>query len=156
MAYFLSLLLYLTHIYFLNESWWSKNLVTAVVQLPHHVWLFESPLTHARFPCPSPSSGVGPSSCPLHRWCHLAISSLLPSSPSAFNLSQYQGLFQWVGWLRFRRFYLLFPFTNQSILKEISPEYSLEGLMLKLKLQYFGHLMRRTDSFEKILILGKI
>ena len=46
--------------------------------------------------------------------------------------------------------------SNQSILKEISPEYSLEGLMLKLKLQYFGHLMRRTDSFEKTLMLGKI
>ena len=46
--------------------------------------------------------------------------------------------------------------SNQSILKEISPEYSLEGLMLKLKLQFFGHLMRRTDSFEKTLILGKI
>ena len=46
--------------------------------------------------------------------------------------------------------------SNQSILKEISPEYSLKGLMLKLKLQYFGHLMRRTDSFEKTLILGKI
>ena len=45
--------------------------------------------------------------------------------------------------------------TNQSILKEISPEYSLGGQMLKLKLQYFGHPMRRTDSFEKILILGK-
>ena len=45
---------------------------------------------------------------------------------------------------------------NQSILKEISPEYSLEGLMLKLKLQYFGHLMRRTDSLEKTLMLGKI
>ena len=45
--------------------------------------------------------------------------------------------------------------SNQSILKEISPEYSLEGLMLKLKLQYFGHLMRRTDSFEKTLVLGK-
>ena len=44
----------------------------------------------------------------------------------------------------------------QSILKEISPEYSLEGLMLKLKLQYFGHLIRRTDSFEKTLMLGKI
>ena len=44
---------------------------------------------------------------------------------------------------------------NQSILKEISPEYSLEGLMLKLKLQYFGHLMRRTDSLEKTLMLGK-
>ena len=46
--------------------------------------------------------------------------------------------------------------SNQSILKEISPEYSLEGLMLKLKLQYFGHLMRRVDSFEKTLMLGKI
>ena len=46
--------------------------------------------------------------------------------------------------------------SNQSILKKISPEYSLEGLMLKLKLQYFGHLMRKTDSFEKILMLGKI
>ena len=46
--------------------------------------------------------------------------------------------------------------SNQSILKEISPEYSLEGLMLKLKFQYFGHLMRRTDSFEKTLMLGKI
>ena len=45
--------------------------------------------------------------------------------------------------------------SNQFILKEISPEYSLEGLMLKLKLQYFGHLMLRTDSFEKILMLGK-
>ena len=46
--------------------------------------------------------------------------------------------------------------SNQSILKEISPEYSLEGLMLKLQLQYFGHLMQRTDSMEKALMLGKI
>ena len=46
--------------------------------------------------------------------------------------------------------------SNQSILKEISPEYSLKGLMLKLKLQSFGHLMQRTDSFEKTLMLGKI
>ena len=46
--------------------------------------------------------------------------------------------------------------SNQSILKEINPEYSLEGLMLKLKLQYFGYLMRRIDSFEKTLMLGKI
>jgi len=55
---------------------------------------------------------------------------------------------------------LKIPYTprrsNQSILKEISPEYSLNGLMLKLKLQYFGHVMRRTDSFEKTLMLGKI
>ena len=46
--------------------------------------------------------------------------------------------------------------SNQSILKEISPEYSLEGLMLKLKLQYFGHLMRRADSLEETLMLGKV
>ena len=46
--------------------------------------------------------------------------------------------------------------SNQSILKEMSPEYSLEGLMLKLKLQYFGHLMWRTDSLEKMLMLGEI
>ena len=46
--------------------------------------------------------------------------------------------------------------SNQSILKEISPEYSLEGLMLKLKLQYFGHLMQRTDSLENTLMVGKI
>ena len=51
--------------------------------------------------------------------------------------------------------YFLF-FSNQSILKEISSEHSLEGLMLKLKLQYFGHLMQRTDSLEKTLMLGKI
>ena len=46
--------------------------------------------------------------------------------------------------------------SNQSILKEIDPEYSLEGLMLKMKLQYFGYLMQRADSFEKTLVLGKI
>ena len=46
--------------------------------------------------------------------------------------------------------------SNQSILKEISPVYSLEGVMLKLKLQYFGHMLQRTDSFEKTLMLGKI
>ena len=45
--------------------------------------------------------------------------------------------------------------SNQSMLQEVSPEYSLEGLMLKLKLQYFGHLMQRTDSLEKTLMLGK-
>ena len=59
-------------------------------------------------------------------------------------------------WRRFLRVPWTARRSNQSILKEISPEYSLEGLMLKLKLQYFGHLMRRTDSFEKILLLGEI
>ena len=51
---------------------------------------------------------------------------------------------------------MLFILRNKSILKEISPEYSLEGLILKLKLQYFGHLMQRADSSEKTLMLGKI
>ena len=59
-------------------------------------------------------------------------------------------------WRRFLRVPLTARRSNQSILKEISPEYSLEGLMLNLKLQYFGHLMRRTDFLEKSLMLGKI
>ena len=59
-------------------------------------------------------------------------------------------------WRRLLRALWTARISSQSILKEISPEYSLEGLMLKLKLQYFGHLMRRTDSFEKTLMLGKI
>ena len=59
-------------------------------------------------------------------------------------------------WRRLLRVHWTTRRSNQSNLKEISPEYSLEGLMLKLKLQYFGHLMQRTDSFEKTLMLGKI
>ena len=59
-------------------------------------------------------------------------------------------------WRRFLRVRWTARRSNQSILKEISPEYSLEGLMLKLKLQYFGHLMRRTDSLGKTLTLAKI
>ena len=59
-------------------------------------------------------------------------------------------------WRRLLRVSWIARTSNQSILKEISPDYSLEGLMLKLKLQYFGHLMQRVDSFEKTLILGKI
>ena len=59
-------------------------------------------------------------------------------------------------WRRLLRVLCTARTSNQFILKEISPEYSLEGLMLKLKLQYFGHLMRRTDSSEKTLMLGKI
>ena len=66
----------------------------------------------------------------------------------------------WWFWTVVWRRLLRVPWTargsNQSILKEISPEYSLEGLILKLKLQYFGHLMRRSDSFEKTLMLAKI
>ena len=59
-------------------------------------------------------------------------------------------------WRRLLRVPWTIKRSNESILKEISPECSLEGLMLKLKLQYFGHLMRRADSFEKTLMLGKI
>ena len=62
---------------------------------------------------------------------------------------------QWC-WRRLLRVSWNARISNQSILKEISPEYSLEGLMLKLKLQYFGHLMQRADSLEKTLMLGKI
>ena len=65
----------------------------------------------------------------------------------AFELWYWKSLLR-VSWTKSR--------SNQSILKEISPGFSLEGLMLKLKLQYFGHLMRRADSFEKTLMLGKI
>ena len=66
------------------------------------------------------------------------------------------GAFELWCWRRLLRVPWTARRSNQSILKEISPEYSLEGLMLKLKLQYFGHLMRRTDSLEKTLMLGKI
>ena len=59
-------------------------------------------------------------------------------------------------WRRFLRVPWIARRSNQSILKEINPEYSLEGLMLKLRVQYFGHLIQRTDSFEKTLMLGKI
>ena len=65
------------------------------------------------------------------------------------------GFEQWC-WRRLLRVSWTARRSNQSILKEISPDYSLEELMLKLKLQYFGHLMRRSDSFEKTLMLGKI
>ena len=64
--------------------------------------------------------------------------------------------FELWGWRRLLRVPWAARRSNQSILKEISHEYSLEGLMLKLKLQYFGHLMQRTDSFEKTLMLGKV
>ena len=63
--------------------------------------------------------------------------------------------FELWSWRRLLRVPWIARRTNQSIVKEISPEYSLEGLMLKLKLQYFGHLMKRTDSFEKLLMLEK-
>ena len=64
--------------------------------------------------------------------------------------------FQIVVWRRLLRILWTAGWSNQSILKEINPEHSLEGLMMKLKLQYFGHLMQRADSLEKTLMLGKI
>ena len=64
--------------------------------------------------------------------------------------------FELLCWRRFLRVPWTVRRSNQSILKEINPEYSLRGLMLKLRLQYFGHLMQRTDSLEKTLMLGKI
>ena len=78
--------------------------------------------------------------------CHTSF-DVSPSSPSRWLLNQKRRLLR-VPWTARR--------SSQSILKEISPEYSLEGLMLKLKLQYFGHLMWRTDSSEKTLMMGKI
>ena len=66
------------------------------------------------------------------------------------------GAFELWCWRRLLRVHWTARRSNQSILKEISPEYSLEGLMLKLKLQYFGHLMPRTDSLEKTLFLGNV
>ena len=85
---------------------------------------------------------LAPTSRPLHLW-------LIHSLPSGLG----SAFFHWEKLLRV-------PWTarrsSQSILKDINPEYSLEGLMLKLKLQYFGHLMRRADSLEKTLILGRI
>ena len=70
--------------------------------------------------------------------------------------SQRMDVFELWYWRRLLRLPWVVRRSNQSILKEISPEYSLEGLMLKLKLQDFGHLMQRTDSLEKTLMLGKI
>ena len=64
--------------------------------------------------------------------------------------------FELWSWIRLLRVLWMARRSNQSILKETNPEYSLEGLILKLKLQYFGHLMRRADSFEQTLMLGKI
>ena len=72
------------------------------------------------------------------------------------NLYIYMYVYMNCGWRRLLRVPWTARRSNQSILKEISPECSTEGLMLKLKRQYFGHLMRRADSFEKTLMLGKI
>ena len=103
--------------------------------------LWPHKLQHARPPCPSPTPGIYSNSCPSSRKkaeCWII---------DAFEPCCWRRLLR-VPWTARR--------SNQSILKEISPGCSLEGLMLKLKLQYFGHLMRRVDSLEKTLMLGGI
>ena len=103
----------------------------------------------ARLLCPwdSPgkNTGVG---------CHALLQEILLTSVNN-NVSILTALQLWC-WRRLLRVPWTARRSNQSILKEIRPEYSLEGLMLKLKLQYFGHLMQRADSLEKTLMLGKI
>jgi len=135
-------------------------------------------LQHARFPCPSAiqvtCSNSSIESVMPSNHCILCRPLLLTPSifPSirVFPVVMY-GCESWTikkaehrrtdafelwCWRRLLRVPWTARRSNQSILKEISPEYSLKGLMLKLKLQYFGHLMGRTDSFEKTLMLGKI
>ena len=113
----------------------SKLLSIVVVQSPSRLWLFATPWTAAMvFPvvmCGCESWTIKKAECQridaLELWC----------------------------WRRLFRVPWTASWSNQSILKEINPEYALEGLMLKPKLQYFGHLMRRTDWLEKTLMLGK-
>ena len=83
----------------------------------------------------------------MYRWVSWTIKKAEPRRTGDFELWCWERLLR-VPWTVRR--------SNQSILKEINPEYSLEGLMLKLKLQYFGHLMQRVDLLEKILMLGRI
>ena len=92
------------------------------------------------------SQGYGFSSCHVRMW-EVDYKESLALKIDAFELWRWRRLLR-VPWTARR--------SSQSILKEISPEYSLEGLMLKLKLQYFGHLMRTADLLEKTLMLGKI
>ena len=139
-------------------------------------------LQHARPSCPFPTPGACSNSCPLSWWCHPIISSsVIPFSSclQSFSMSSQRLVFlvvmygceSWTVkkaecrridgfelwcWRRLLRVPWTVRRSNQSILKEVSPEYSLERLMLKLKLQYLGHLMRRTDWSEKTLMLGKI
>ena len=89
--------------------------------------------------------------------CYFTICILILCSPMESEVSGFKSqLFELWCWRRLLRVSWTTRKSNQSILKEISPGCSLEGLMLKLKLQYFGHMMRRVDSLEKTLMLGKI
>ena len=154
---------------------------SSVAQLCHSLWPHE--LQHVRLSYPSPTPRVCSNSCPLSWWCHPTILSfVVPFSSQSlptkvcivkgmvFPVAMYEcqswtvkkaecqriDTFELWCWRRLLRVLWTAKRSNQSILKEINPEYSLEGLMLKLKLQYFGHLMWRADSFEKTLMLGKI
>ena len=89
-------------------------------------------------------------------WVGVSINSFLESSAERMMKHRTIDAFELWCWRRLLRVPWTARKSNQSILKEIRPGYSLEGLMLKLKLQYFGHLMWRADSFEKTLMLGKI
>ena len=115
-----------------------------------------------RLPCPSLPPWVCANSCPLSQWYYLAISFSATLFFCNIVLANEKvecrriDAFELWCWRRLLRFSWTVRKSNQSILKEISPGCSLEGLMLKLKLQYFGHLMWRADSFEKTLMLGKI
>ena len=110
------------------------------VKLLSHVWLLATPWTAA---CQAPPSmGVSNST---------GVGCLLWKKAECWRIAAFQ---LWC-WRRFLRVPGTARRSNQSILKEINPEYLLEGLMLKLKLQYFGHLIRSTDSLEKTLMLGK-
>ena len=106
------------------------------------------------FPSPEdlPDPGIEPGSPTLQ-------ADTLPSEPPGKSKDaehQRTDAFELWYWRRLLRVPLIVKRSNQSILKEINPEYSLAGVMLKLKLQYFGHLMQRADSLEKTLMLGKI
>ena len=129
-------------------------------------------LQHTRLPCPLPSPKAWSNSYPLSWWCHPAIPSsvspfsfYLPSLPPSWSslMSRLVTLgvqridaFKLWCWRRLLRVPWTARRSSQSILKEINPKYSLEGLTLKLKLQYFGLLMWRADWLEKTLMLGNI
>jgi len=141
----------------LSHVWLCNPMDCSIPGLPVHHQLPEFTQTHVHW--------VGDAIQPSHP---LSATSppYLPQSFPASGFSQMSQFFTSGGqridaielwcWRRLLRVPWTARRSKQSILKEISPEYSLEGLMLKLKLQYFGHLMWRTDSFEKTLMLGKI
>ena len=114
-------------------------------------------LKHSRLPCPSPTPGACSNSCPSSQSYGFPV-VMYGSESWIIKKAQHQRIdaFELWCWRRLLRGPWTERRSNQSILKEISPGCSLEGLMLKLKLQYFGHLMGRTDSLEKTLMLGKI